>query len=72
MLGAIIGLLFVLIVAGVVWWAIQQFLPLIPLAEPFRTAVNVMMTLILVFIVLWIVAVLLGFVGINVPYVGRL
>lgn len=72
MLGAIIGLIFVLIVAGVVWWAIQQFLPLIPLAEPFRTAVNVLMTLLLVVVVLWIIAVLLGLVGIHVPYVGRL
>jgi hypothetical protein len=71
MIGAIIGLIFVLIVAGCIYWAIQQFLPLIPMAEPFRTAVNVLMVLLLVVVVLWIIAVLLGLVGIHVPYVGR-
>lgn len=72
MLGTLIGIIFVLVVCGVVYWAIQQFLPLIPMAEPFRTAVNVLMVLILVFVVLWIIAVLLGFVGVHVPYMGRL
>jgi hypothetical protein len=71
MIGAIIGLIFVLILAGCIYWAIQQFLPLIPMAEPFRTAVNVLMVLLLVIVVLWIIAVLLGLVGIHVPYVGR-
>lgn len=71
MIGAIVGLIFVLIVAGVVYWAIQQFLPLIPLAEPFRTAVNVLMVLLLVIVVLWIIAVLLGLIGVHVPYIGR-
>ena len=72
MIGSIVGIIFTLIAVGVVWWAIQQFLPLIPLSEPFRTAVNVLMAVLLVFVVLWIIAMLLGLVGVHVPYVTSL
>lgn len=71
MLGTLIGIIFVLIVLGVVWWAVQQLLPLIPIAEPFRTIIRVLMIVILVLIVLWVIAVLLGFAGIHVPMVLR-
>lgn len=69
MLGTLIGIIFVLIFLGVVWWAVQQLLPLIPIAEPFRTIIRVLMILILVLIVLWIIATLLGLVGIHVPMI---
>lgn len=72
MLGTIVALIFALIVMGVVWWGVQQLLPLIPLAEPFRTIVNILMTVLLVIVVLWIIAVLLGLVGVHVPYVSRI
>jgi hypothetical protein len=55
MIGTLISILFVVIIVGVVWWAIQTLLPLIPMAEPFRTIVYVLMVLILVCIVLWII-----------------
>lgn len=71
MIGTLIGIIFVLVICGVVYWGIQQLLPLIPLAEPFRTVVNILMTVLLVIVVLWIIAVLLGLIGVHVPYIGR-
>lgn len=67
MIGALVGIIFALIILGVIYWAIQQLLPMIPIAEPFGTIVRVLMTVILVLIVLWIILVLLGAVGVHVP-----
>lgn len=66
MLGTLIGIIFALIIAGVVYWALQQLLELIPMAEPFATLVRVLMVVILVIIVLWVCAELLGLMGIHV------
>lgn len=71
MLGTLIGIIFVLIILGVVWWAVQQLLPLIPIAEPFRTIIRILMIVILVLIVLWVIATLLGMAGIHVPMMIR-
>ena len=70
MIGLLIGLVFLIIVLGVIWWAIQQLLPLIPLAEPFKTILRVLMVLILVLIVLYIIVQLLGAAGIPVYNFG--
>ena len=55
MIGTLITLIFVVIIFGVVWWAIQQLLPLIPMGEPFATILRVLMILIMVLVVLWII-----------------
>jgi uncharacterized membrane protein YwzB len=68
MVSAVIGIIFALIVLGVVWWAVQQLLPLIPLAEPFRTIVHVLVTVLAVIIVLWVIAQLLALAGFPVPF----
>jgi len=60
MIGTLIGIIIVLIVIGVIWWAIQQLLPLIPLPEPFRRIIYVLMVLILVLIIVYVVLMLLG------------
>jgi hypothetical protein len=65
-IGALIGIIFVLIIMGVVWWAVQQLLPLIPLGEPFATIIRILMVVILVLVVLWIIIVLLGVAGVHV------
>lgn len=67
MISALVGLIFLVIIIGVVWWAIQQLLPLIPMAEPFRTIVYVLMVVVLVIIVLYVASILLGMAGIHVP-----
>jgi hypothetical protein len=68
MIGTIIGIIFALIVLGAVMWAVQQLLPLVPLAEPFRTIVRVLITVLAVIIVLWVIAQLLAIAGFPVPF----
>lgn len=60
MIGTLIGIVIVLIVVGVIWWAIQQLLPLIPLPEPFRRIIHVLLIVILVLIVVWVLLALLS------------
>ena len=41
MIGTLISIVITLIIVGVIWWAIQQLLPLLPLPEPFRKIIYV-------------------------------
>ena len=66
MIGTLIGVIFALIVLGVIWWAIQRLLPLIPIGEPFRTIIYVLMVVVVVLVVLWVIARLLGAAGFPV------
>ena len=66
-IGALIGIIVTLIIVGVVWWAIQQLLPLIPLPEPIRRIVYVLLVVVLVLIVLYVILALLGVAGLTVP-----
>lgn len=70
MIGTVIGIIFALIILGVLWWGVQQLMALIPIAEPFRTIIYVLCVIVMVLIVLWIIAVLLGMAGIHVPRFG--
>ena len=68
MIGALIAVIVTLIVTGVIWWAVQQLLPLIPLPEPFRKIIYVLMIVILVLIVVWVILTLLGGIGgVHIP-----
>lgn len=70
MIGTLIGIIFVVIILGVIWWAIQTLLPLVPMAEPFRTILRVLMVLVMVCIVLWIIWQLVlasGISGVSFP-----
>lgn len=67
MIGTLIGVIFALIILGVLWWAVQQLMGLIPIAEPFKTIIYVLCVVIMVLIVLWIIATLLSVAGIHVP-----
>ena len=60
MIGTLIGIIITLIVLGVIWWAIQQLLPLIPLPEPFRRIIYVLLVVILVLIIVYVILQLLG------------
>jgi|SRR5262252_4613413 len=60
MIGTLIGIIIVLIVLGVLYWAITQLLPLIPLPEPFQRIIHVLLVLILVLVVLWVILQILG------------
>ena len=66
LIGVLISIIVTLIIVGVIWWAINQLLPLIPIAQPFATIIRVLMTVILVLIVLWVMLSLLGYAGVHV------
>ena len=70
MIGTLIGLILFCVVIGVVWWAAQQLLALVPLAEPFATLVRILLVVILVIIVVYVIIVLLGVAGIHVNTFG--
>ena len=68
MIGTIISIIITLIIVGVIYWAITQLLPLIPLPEPFARIIHVLLVVLLVVIVLWVILQLLGAVGgVHVP-----
>lgn len=66
MIGTLIGVIFLLIILGVVWWGAQTLMGLIPIAEPFRTIIYVLTVVIMVLIVLYVIAMLLSMAGIHV------
>lgn len=68
MIGTLISIIVTLIVLGVLWWALQQILPLIPLPDPFRRIIYVLLVVLMVFIVIWVVLSLLGAVGVHAPF----
>jgi hypothetical protein len=65
-IGVLISVIVTLIVLGIIWWAVQQLLPLLPIGEPFLTIIRVLLTVILVLIVLWVLLTLLGAAGVHV------
>ena len=68
MIGTIISIIVTLIIVGVIYWAITQLLPLIPLPEPIARIIHVLLVVLLVVIVLWVILQLLGVVGgVHVP-----
>ena len=68
MIGTIISITVTLIIVGVIYWAITQLLPLIPLPEPFARIIHVLLVVLLVIVVLWVILTLLGAVGgVHVP-----
>ena len=66
MISTLLGLILVVIILGVLWWAVQQLLPLIPMAEPFRTILRVLIVLISVILVIYVIMALLSAGGIHV------
>lgn len=66
MIGTIIGLIFLLVILGVVVWGGQQLLALITLPEPFATIIRILMVILLVIIIVYVLIVLLGIAGIHV------
>lgn len=58
MIGALINLLVVLLIVGVLWWAITAVLGLLPVPEPIGQIVRIVLILVLALIV---INALLGF-----------
>lgn len=70
MIGTLIGIIVVCIILGVVWWAAQKFLALIPLAEPFASIVRILVVLVGVLVVIWVFLKVLVIAGIHVNMFG--
>lgn len=52
MIDVLISVLIYLIIAGLIWWAVSTILNVIPLPEPIKTVVNVILIVILCLIVI--------------------
>jgi hypothetical protein len=72
MIGTIIGLIFICIIAGFIWWAAQQLLAQTKVAEPFATFIRILVAFLILCLVLYALSILLGLVGIHVPTFGSL
>ena len=64
----IISIIVVLIVVGVLIWAAQRILAVLPVAEPFKTIIYVLIVVLAVFALLDILGFLGGGVGAGVPW----
>jgi hypothetical protein len=53
MIETLISVVIYLIIAGLIWWAMTTILGVIPLPEPIKTVVNVLMIVILCLIVIY-------------------
>lgn len=62
MIGTLLSIVLLLIVLGVVLWAIQQLLPLVPMPPQFHTVIRVLLTVVVILIVVYAIAGLLGIV----------
>jgi hypothetical protein len=63
MIGTLISVVLTLIVCGVVLWAVEQLLPMIPMPAPFAQIIRVLIIVIVVLVVVYIIASLLGAVA---------
>ncbi len=67
-IGAFVAFLLLIVLAGLVWWAVQQLIALVPMTEPFITIVRIVMAFVVFAIVAWAIVTLLGMFGISVPF----
>lgn len=63
MIGTLISIILTLIVLGVILWAVEQLLPLVPMPEPFARIIRVLIIVVVVLVVVYIIASLLGAVA---------
>lgn len=62
---SIIGLIIALVVIGVLIWAVQSILAVLPVAEPFKTVIYVLIVVLAVFILLNYLGFLGGSLGLG-------
>ena len=63
MIGTLISIVLTLVVLGVILWAVEQLLPMIPMPAPFAQIIRVLIIVIVVLVVVYIIAGLLGAVA---------
>jgi len=60
MISTLVSVILSLIVCGVILWAVEQLLPMIPMPAPFAQIIRVLIIVIIVLVVVYIIAGLLG------------
>ena len=53
MVEVLISVIIYLLIAGLIWWAVTTILGVIPLPEPIKTVINVLMIVVLCLIVIY-------------------
>lgn len=53
MIEVLISVILYLIIAGLIWWAVTTILGVVPLPEPIKTVVNVLLIVLLCLIVIY-------------------
>ena len=53
MIEVLISVIIYLIIAGLIWWAVKTILGVIPVPEPIKTVINVLMIVVLCLIVIY-------------------
>ena len=56
MIGTLVSIILTLIVLGVILWAVEQLLPMIPMPAPFAQIIRVLIIVIVVLVVVYIIA----------------
>jgi len=62
MISALITLLIVLLGLGVLYWAVTTILGALPIPEPFRTVIHVILVVIMCLVVIWLLVSLIGMI----------
>ncbi|MFA7308432.1 MAG: hypothetical protein WC026_17380 [Hyphomicrobium sp.] len=68
MIETLIHIVFLLIVIGVLWWAVQRIIGVLQIAEPFNTLIYVIAVVAAAFVALYIIQILLGVAGVHVAW----
>lgn len=53
MIETLISVIIYLLIAGLIWWAVTTILGVIPLPEPIKTVINVLLVVVLCLIVIY-------------------
>lgn len=53
MIATLIGVIIYLLIAGLIWWAVTTILGVIPVPEPIKTVIRVLMIVVLCLIVIY-------------------
>lgn len=53
MIETLVSLVVYLVIAGLIWWAVTTIIAVLPIPEPFRTVINVVLIVILCLILIY-------------------
>ena len=65
MIGTLISIIVTLIIIGVLFWAVRTVVAVLPMGEPFKTILNVLLIVLSVIVSLWLCLQMLNLIGIG-------